>query len=161
MKYIKKMNTKIGTISIIEEDNVIIAVEINKKVKYDEIQVKDTPILKETEKQLKEYLEGTRKNFTVPLNPKGTKFMKEVWTALQEIPYGEIRTYRQIAERIGKPKAARAVGMANHRNPIPIMIPCHRVIGANGKLVGYALGIERKEFLLRLEKEEKCTMLLL
>jgi len=161
MKYIKKMNTKIGTISIIEEDNVIIAVEINKKVKYDEIQVKDTPILKETEKQLKEYLEGTRKNFTVPLNPKGTKFMKEVWTALQEIPYGEIRTYRQIAERIGKPKAARAVGMANHRKPIPIMIPCHRVIGANGKLVGYALGIERKEFLLRLEKEEKCTMLLL
>ena len=161
MKYIKKMNTKIGTISIIEEDNAIIAVEVNKKVKYDEIQVKDTPILKETEKQLKEYLEGTRKNFTVPLNPKGTKFMKEVWTALQEIPYGEIRTYRQIAERIGKPKAARAVGMANHRNPIPIMIPCHRVIGANGKLVGYALGIERKEFLLRLEKEEKCTMLLL
>ena len=161
MKYIKKMNTKIGTISIIEEDNVIIAVEINKKVKYDEIQVKDTPILKETEKQLKEYLEGTRKNFTVPLNPKGTKFMKEVWTALQEIPYGEARTYGQIAQRVGKPKAARAVGMANHRNPIPIMIPCHRVIGANGKLVGYALGIERKEFLLRLEKEEKCTMLLL
>lgn len=161
MKYIKKMNTKIGTISIIEEDNAIIAIEINKKMKYDEMEAKDTPILRETEKQLKEYLEGARKNFTVPLNPKGTKFMKEVWTALQEIPYGEIRTYHQIAERIGNPKAARAVGMANHRNPIPIIIPCHRVIGVNGKLVGYALGIERKEFLLQLEKEKKCTMLLL
>lgn len=150
MKYIKQIHTKLGNIAIIEEDNKIIAIEINKKIEEEMVQ-KETPLLKETEKQLLEYLEGRRKTFTVPLNPKGTKFMKQVWTALQEIPYGEVRTYGQIAQTVGKPKAARAVGMANHRNPIPIIIPCHRVIGSNGKLVGYALGIEMKEFLLKLE----------
>ncbi len=154
MKYVKYTNTKIGNMAIIEEYNKIIAIEINQPKKEDIIQ-KDTPLLKETEKQLLEYLEGKRKVFDVPLNPKGTKFMKEVWTALQEIPYGETKTYGQIAQRIGKPKAARAVGMANHRNPIPIIIPCHRVIGSNGKLVGYALGMEKKEFLLMLEGIDK------
>ena len=150
MKYVKYTNTKIGNIAIIEEDGKIIAIEINKKIQEDIIQ-KETPLLKETEKQLLEYLEGKRKTFDVPLNPKGTKFMKKVWTALHEIPYGEVKTYGQIAKKIGNPKAARAVGMANHRNPIPIMIPCHRVIGSNGKLVGYALGMDRKKFLLKLE----------
>lgn len=150
MKYIKYMNTIIGNIAIIEEEDKIVAIEINKEIKEDVIQ-EETILLKEVEKQLLEYLEGKRKNFDVPLNPKGTKFMKEVWTALQEIPYGEVRTYGQIAKKIGKPKAARAVGMANHRNPIPIIIPCHRVIGGNGKLVGYALGMDMKEFLLKLE----------
>lgn len=154
MKYVKYTNTKIGNIAIIEEDEKIIAIEIDKEIEEDMVQ-KDTPLLKETEKQLLEYLEGKRKTFTVPLNPKGTKFMKEVWTALQEIPYGEVRTYGQIAKKIGKPKAARAVGMANHKNPIPIIIPCHRVIGSNGKLVGYALGMKKKEFLLTLEGIDK------
>ena len=154
MKYVKYNNTKIGNMAIIEEDDKIIAIEINQPIKEDIMQ-KDTPLLKETEEQLLEYLEGKRKAFDVPLNPKGTKFMKEVWTALQEIPYGETKTYGQIAQRIGKPKAARAVGMANHRNPIPIIIPCHRVIGSNGKLVGYALGMEKKEFLLTLEGIDK------
>lgn len=154
MKYVKYTNTKIGNMAIIEEDNKIIAIEINQPIKEDIMQ-KDTPLLKETEEQLLEYLEGKRKVFQVPLNPKGTKFMKEVWTALQEIPYGETKTYEQIAQRIGKPKAARAVGMANHRNPIPIIVPCHRVIGSNGKLVGYALGMEKKEFLLTLEGIDK------
>ena len=154
MKYVKYTNTKIGNMAIIEEDDKIIAIEINQPIKEDIMQ-KDTPLLKETEEQLLEYLEGKRKVFQVPLNPKGTKFMKEVWTALQEIPYGETKTYGQIAQRIGKPKAARAVGMANHRNPIPIIIPCHRVIGSNGKLVGYALGMEMKEFLLTLEGIDK------
>lgn len=150
MKYIKQIYTKLGNTAIIEEDNKITAIEINKKIQEEMVQ-KETPLLKETEKQLLEYLEGRRKTFDVPLNPKGTKFMKQVWTALQEIPYGEVRTYGQIAQTVGKPKAARAVGMANHRNPIPIIIPCHRVIGSNGKLVGYALGMEMKEFLLKLE----------
>lgn len=154
MKYVKYTNTKIGNMAIIEEDNKIIAIEINQEIR-ENIMQKETPLLKETGKQLLEYLEGKRKNFTVPLNPKGTKFMKEVWTALQEIPYGETRTYGQIAQRIGKPKAARAVGMANHRNPIPIIIPCHRVIGSNGKLVGYALGMKMKKFLLTLEGIDK------
>ncbi|MCI8470167.1 MAG: methylated-DNA--[protein]-cysteine S-methyltransferase [Clostridia bacterium] len=152
MKYIKNMNTKIGMITIIEEENQIIAIEINKK-REEECIKKDTLLLKETEKQLMEYLEGKRREFNVPLNPKGTKFMKAVWTALQDIPYGEVRTYKQIAEKVGNPKAARAVGMANHRNPIPIMIPCHRVIGSNGKLVGYALGMEKKRYLLEWEKK--------
>lgn len=146
------MNTKIGMITIIEEENQIIAIEINKK-REEECIKKDTLLLKETEKQLMEYLEGKRREFNVPLNPKGTKFMKAVWTALQDIPYGEVRTYKQIAEKVGNPKAARAVGMANHRNPIPIMIPCHRVIGSNGKLVGYALGMEKKRYLLEWEKK--------
>lgn len=150
MKYIKQIHTKLGNIAIVEEDNKIITIEIHKKIEEKMVQ-KETPLLKEIEKQLLEYLEGRRKTFTVPLNPKGTKFMKQVWTALQEIPYGEVRTYGQIAQTVGKPKAARAVGMANHRNPIPIIIPCHRVIGSNGKLVGYALGMEMKEFLLKLE----------
>ena len=151
MKYIKQIHTKLGNIAIVEENNKIITIEINKKIE-EEMAQKETPLLKETEKQLLEYLEGRRKTFTVPLNPKGTKFMKQVWTALQEIPYGEVRTYGQIAQTVGKPKAARAVGMANHINPIPIIIPCHRVIGSNGKLVGYALGMEMKEFLLKLER---------
>ncbi len=154
MKYVKYTNTKIGNMAIIEENNSIIEIQMNKKIE-EQISQKDTPLLKETEKQLLEYLEGKRKAFDVPLNPKGTKFMKEVWTALQEIPYGQTRTYGQIAKRIGKPKAARAVGMANHRNPIPIITPCHRVIGSNGKLVGYALGMEMKEFLLTLEGIDK------
>lgn len=156
MKYIKYMNTKVGSIAIIEEDNQIIEIQINQKVESD-IVSKDTPLLNETQKQLKEYFEGKRKNFDVPLNPKGTKFMKEVWTALQNIPYGEVRTYGQIAQEVGNPKASRAVGMANHRNPIPIIIPCHRVIGSNGKLVGYALGMEMKEYLLEWEKKT-CMM---
>lgn len=153
MKYIKYMDTNIGSIAILEEDNKIIEIQINKEIENSNAIQKDTPLLKEAEKQLKEYLEGKRKKFDVPLNPKGTNFMKEVWTALQDITYGEVRTYQQIAEQIGKPKAVRAVGMANHRNPIPIIIPCHRVIGSNGKLVGYALGMEMKKFLLEWEKK--------
>ncbi len=153
MKYIKYMNTKIGNIAILEENKKIIEIQINKDIEDSNIMEEDTPLLKETEKQLEEYLEGKRKTFDVPLNPKGTKFMKEVWTALQDIPYGEVRTYQQIAEKVGNPKAARAVGMANHKNPIPIIIPCHRVIGTNGKLVGYALGMDMKKFLLEWEKK--------
>lgn len=152
MKYIKNINTKIGSMSIVEEDNKIVEIRNHKNVEENAVK-KNTQLLKETEKQLNEYFEGKRKKFDVPLNPKGTKFMKDVWTALQDIPYGEVRTYQQIAEKVGNPKASRAVGMANHRNPIPIIIPCHRVIGSNGKLVGYALGMDRKKFLLEWEKE--------
>lgn len=152
MKYIKNINTKIGNMAIIEENNKIIEIAINKKIDY-KITEKETPLLNETEKQIIEYLEGKRRKFNVPLNPKGTNFMKQVWTILQEIPYGEVTTYGQIAQKLGKPKTARAVGMANHKNPIPIIIPCHRVIGSNGKLIGYALGMDMKKFLLEWEKE--------
>lgn len=101
--------------------------------------------------QITEYLEGTRRNFTLPLAPQGTPFQQKVWDALRTIPYGETRCYREIAEMIGNPKACRAVGMANNRNPIIILIPCHRVIGRNGSLVGYGCGLDVKQRLLELE----------
>lgn len=101
--------------------------------------------------QLEAYFAGNLKAFKVKLAPEGTEFQKSVWAALQKIPYGETRTYGEIAKNIGNPKASRAVGLANSRNPISIIIPCHRVIGADGKLTGYASGLDIKEFLLKLE----------
>ena len=108
-------------------------------------------ILREAARQLGEYLEGRRQTFELPLNPQGTSFQKKVWQALRDIPYGETRTYGQIAKEVGSPKGARAVGMACHNNPIIIVTPCHRVVGANGALTGFACGLEMKEFLLKLE----------
>ena len=102
--------------------------------------------------QLMEYFAGKRSMFELPLRPEGTAFQKQVWQALQEIPYGETRTYGEIAKAVGRPKAARAVGMANHQNPICIVIPCHRVIGAKGRLTGYTGGMEKKRRLLELER---------
>lgn len=102
--------------------------------------------------QLEEYLAGKRREFSVPLSPRGTPFQQRVWNALCAIPYGETRSYRQIAEAVGNPAACRAVGMANNRNPIAILIPCHRVVGADGSLVGYAAGLETKRRLLELER---------
>lgn len=150
MKYSKVINTKIGKITLVEEDNAIIEMCINHETKL-KTTSKETKLLEEAKKQLEEYLARKRKVFSVPLNPQGTDFMRKVWTTLKEIPYGEVKTYGQIAKEIGNPKAARAVGMANHKNPIPIFIPCHRIIGSNNKLVGYALGIELKQNLLKLE----------
>lgn len=109
-------------------------------------------LLAQTARELEEYFAGGRRTFTVPLAPAGTDFQRKVWTALRTIPYGETVSYGDIARRIGKPGAAIAVGQANSRNPIPIIVPCHRVIGADGKLVGYAGGLEIKKALLRLEK---------
>lgn len=150
MKYSKVINTKIGKITLVEEDNAIIEMCINHETKL-KTTSKETKLLEEAKNQLEEYLARKRKVFSVPLNPQGTDFMRKVWTTLKEIPYGEVKTYGQIAKEIGNPKAARAVGMANHKNPIPIFIPCHRIIGSNNKLVGYALGIELKQNLLKLE----------
>ena len=106
-------------------------------------------------KELEEYFKGKRKEFTVPCRPEGTDFQKRVWEALTRIPYGETRTYKEIAAEAGNPKASRAVGMANNKNPVPIIIPCHRVIGSDGKLTGYAGGLGVKEFLLNLERENR------
>lgn len=102
--------------------------------------------------QLGEYFAGTRREFLLPLHPSGTAFQQSVWRALLRIPYGETRSYRQIAEAVGRPAACRAVGMANHCNPIPFVIPCHRVVGANGSLTGYAGGLEMKRKLLAMEQ---------
>ena len=114
----------------------------------------DSPVLVEAARQLAEYFRGARKVFDLPLRPIGTEFQLRVWRALREIPFGETRTYGDIARRLGRPGAARAVGMANHRNPLPIFIPCHRVVGANGALTGYAGGLMRKRALLQLERGE-------
>lgn len=103
--------------------------------------------------QITEYLEGQRREFDFPCRLRGTEFQQKVWRALRAIPYGETRTYGEIAAAVGNPKAARAVGMANHQNPVLIAVPCHRVIGADGSLVGYGSGLDMKEALLRLEKE--------
>ena len=110
-----------------------------------------SPVLCEGERQLAEYFAGKRRSFDLPLEPRGTEFQKAVWRALCEIPYGGTATYGEIAVKIGNPKACRAVGMANNRNPIAIIVPCHRVIGADGRLTGYAGGLDKKEFLLKLE----------
>ena len=150
MKYIKYVETELGKIGIIEENNYIVKISIGEE-KEQGIEQKDTPLLLNATTQIKEYLENKRKNFELPLNPKGTEFMKKVWNELLKIPYGQTRTYKQIAEAIGNKKAARAVGMANNKNPMPIIIPCHRVVGANGSLVGYALGLDMKKYLLKLE----------
>jgi len=109
-------------------------------------------IFKITQQELDEYFSGTRKTFTVPLKTKGTPFQKLVWDALRQIPYGETRSYEDIAIQIGNPKACRAIGMANNRNAIGIIIPCHRVIGKDGSLVGYAGGLDKKIALLELER---------
>ena len=149
MIYQFSYETKLGSVTIIEEDGALLAITTHRAYKGKRL---ETSLIKEAYRQLSEYLIGERKSFDLPLKPRGTVFQLQVWKALCDIPYGETRSYKQIAEAIGNPKAVRAVGMANNRNPILIVVPCHRVIGANGKLVGYGAGIEKKEFLLKLEK---------
>lgn len=145
--------TRLGKIMIVEDSNQIIKLLLIDEFYDCEVMINETEGLKQAGKQLLEYLDGKRIDFTIPLNAEGTDFQKRVWDKLREIPYGETRSYKQIAEAIGNPKASRAVGMANNRNPIMLMIPCHRVIGSNGSLVGYAGGLPLKEALLKLEKE--------
>ena len=148
MIYHYTYDTELGSVTFVEEDGALLVISTCRSC---EGVCLETALIKEAHRQLCEYLKGEGKEFDLPLNPKGTDFQKRVWKALCEIPYGETRSYKQIAETIGNPKAVRAVGMANHRNPLLIVVPCHRVIGADGKLVGYAAGIDKKVFLLRLE----------
>lgn len=154
MEYKFIYKTQLGRIKIVESENCITNIQFIDKyaIHYDESnESKETPLIIQAVTQLEEYIAGSRKNFILPINPKGTEFQKSVWNILQTIPYGEHWSYKQVAIKLGKPTAARAVGMANNKNPIPIIIPCHRVIGANGDLVGYAGGLVIKEKLLKLE----------
>ena len=112
-----------------------------------------SPVLEQAARELEKYFAGAMRAFTVPLSPEGTEFQKKVWEALCTIPYGETRSYGEIAAQIGNPKAYRAVGGANNKNPIMIFIPCHRVIGADGSLVGFGGGIDAKKFMLDLERK--------
>lgn len=143
--------TPIGKIGIAEQDGYITNVFFGKTVVPKEYVVKETPILKKAYTQLAEYFNGNRKVFDLPFQLEGTDFEKQVWNALFDIPYGEMRTYKQIAEQLGEPNACRAVGRANGLNPISLFYPCHRVIGSNGKLTGYAGGLSTKQYLLEQE----------
>lgn len=153
MKVQFQYQTDLGMLYIVQEDDAIAEVGILQPNEIIQYEKKETPLIQNAYQQLKEYFQGERQTFQLPLTPKGTPFQQKVWNILQTIPYGETWSYLQMAKAIGNPKACRAVGMANHRNPIGIIIPCHRVIGSNGNLVGYASGLDRKRYLLNLEKE--------
>lgn len=147
------MDSPIGELTLVEEDGALSEVRFGNR--SENLALTDTPLLSQAKQELSEYFNGARKTFTLPLRPKGTPFQQSCWQALSRIPYGETRTYGQQAAQIGHPKACRAVGMANHRNPLPVLIPCHRVSGANGKLTGYAGGLKNKEILLQIERMNK------
>jgi len=150
MKYAAVMESPIGLLTLVEENGVLYEVRFGEK--HEELVLCETPLLKKAVQELNEYFGRRRKTFTIPLNPKGTPFQQRCWNALLQIPYGETRTYGQQAAMIGNPKACRAVGMGNHMNPLPIFIPCHRVVGKNGTLTGYAGGLPIKEKLLNIER---------
>ena len=151
--YFKIYDTVIGKIIIEESEEKISRIEIvNGTEKFEGKEEKETKLINKTYKELDEYFNSKRKKFDIPLKIEGTEFQKKVWNALLEIPYGETRSYLDIAKRVGNPKASRAVGMANHNNKIIIIIPCHRVRGSKKKLVGYAGGLDVKEKLLKLEQ---------
>ncbi|MDR1459196.1 MAG: methylated-DNA--[protein]-cysteine S-methyltransferase [Bacteroidales bacterium] len=145
--------TPFGSIWIAEENHSI--VRIKYKIGNSNMAKKETELIQETYKELGEYFSGKRKTFDVPIQLIGTPFQKRVWSALQTIPYGEVWSYKQLAEAVDLPKGFRAVGMANNQNPISIIVPCHRVIGIDGNLVGYAGGLDIKRKLLEIEQNNK------
>ena len=151
MPFITLHDTPIGPLTVVADDSAVTSVCFG--TKSGSLDAAATPLLLAAKAELLAYFEGTLRNFSVPMQPQGSAFSLRVWEALCDVPYGECVSYGEIAAKIGSPKAARAVGMANHRNPIPIIIPCHRVVGASGKLVGYAGGLAIKKTLLRLERE--------
>ena len=142
--------TILGLIGIRANDSAVTGILLRPQGFID---LRENSLTKSMAQQLREYLAGERRNFTVDISFKGTAFQQEVWRALQTIPYGETRSYSQIAVSLGRPRACRAVGGANHCNPLPIVIPCHRVIGRSGSLTGYAGGLELKNRLLELEQK--------
>lgn len=152
MKKTGYFNTHIGVISIVQEEGGISRIQFGVD-NLTEFDLEQTDLMRSAAAQISEYFAGKRKVFDLPLHLRGTEFQLSVWRALQTIPYGETRSYKEIAALIGKERGVRAVGMANNRNPIAIIVPCHRVIGAGGDLVGYAVGLEVKRFLLELEKK--------
>lgn len=151
-----KLDSPVGTLTLVATDAGLAAIlwenDRPHRVRLD-IAAEDAthPVLVEAARQLKEYFAGRRTTFDLKLDPEGTPFQRRVWNALLTIPFGETRSYAQIAEQIGNPSAVRAVGAANGRNPISIVTPCHRVIGSTGKLTGFAGGLETKARLLALE----------
>ena len=153
MKKVFSYDTPLGRIGIAEENSFITNLYFEEDIPFIEnCTFGETAVLREAGRQMEEYFQGERREFRLRLLPEGTEFMRSVWEELSRIPYGETRSYKDIAQNIGSPLAFRAVGQANNRNPVPIFIPCHRVIGSKGQLVGYGGGLGRKEYLLKLEK---------
>ena len=148
-----------GTLMLLSDGQALKRLEF---IDADQFQPKDSwnkksdPVLQRARKQLAEWCSGTRQSFDLPLAPDGTDFQKQAWQQLSQIPFGQTRSYSQQAEALGNPRAARAVGAANGKNPIPLIIPCHRVVGRNGSLTGYAYGLAIKKLLL--EFEEKALL---
>lgn len=150
MKRFVVVQSPVGDLTLTEENGALTGLYFGRRSLEGEEGL--TALLERASRQLEEYFAGKRKRFDLPLSLWGTEFQRQVWAALRDIPYGETRSYGQIAQAVGRPKAVRAVGMANHRNPISIIVPCHRVVGADGSLIGYGGGLENKKFLLALER---------
>ena len=148
MKY-DYLQTPLGWLKIVATDQALVEIDF---VTQPEKSVAPNRITNKARTQLQEYFSAERKVFDLPLDPQGTNFQKQVWQALQQVPFGQTRSYRQIAQMINNPRAVRAVGLANGKNPIPIIIPCHRIIAASGELGGYSAGLWRKEWLLKHER---------
>ena len=147
------MNSPMGPLTVASTEKGIASIQFGNTLP--EGVVAEPSVIHETVEQLSEYFEGKRTQFELPLDVEGTDFQKSVWNELQRIPYGETRSYGEIAKAIGRPGAARAVGMANHENPLAVVIPCHRVVGSNGSLTGYAGGLHLKAQLLSIESRHR------
>ena len=150
MRYVMRVDTPVGEMWLVQDGDALTELRLPGDA-MPEGEPKETPLLKDAASQLFEYFAGRRARFDLPLKPEGTEFRRAVWAALLKIPAGETASYGDIARAIEKPKASRAVGSANHFNPLPVFIPCHRIIGSGGALVGYGGGLNLKEKLLALE----------
>jgi methylated-DNA-[protein]-cysteine S-methyltransferase len=153
----KTIESPVGELKLVASDKGLVAIlwenDSPRRVRLTELVANEKhPVLIETEQQLDEYFAGKRKAFSVALDMRGTRFQQDVWAALLAIPFGETRSYGQLAKQLGNPRASRAVGAANGKNPVSIIVPCHRVIGSSGKLTGFAGGLDTKAQLLNLEK---------
>jgi methylated-DNA-[protein]-cysteine S-methyltransferase len=148
---VQYLDSPIGTLRLVSNGSQLTAIEFEDQYSEDDGREVRDAVLAACAEQLTDYFAARRRSFKLPLAARGTPFQQSVWSALARIPYGELRSYRDIAHSIGNPAAVRAVGAANGRNPLPIVVPCHRVIGSNGTLTGFAGGLAAKSFLLRLE----------
>ncbi len=165
MYFYQSINSPLGKLHLVADQNFLVALYTEHDLKNEELsplmrvakKSLENNILTQAKLELEEYFSGERIKFTVPLNPRGTQFQTQAWNALVKIPYGKVWSYGEQAKFLNKPQAQRAVGGANGKNPIPIIIPCHRVVGSTGKLTGFSGGMEMKIFLLKHEGHKLDT----
>ena len=160
IKHLSSHNSPVGALRLIEQDGRILQLAFESEASpMEDVEVGETELSQQAWLQLDEYFTGKRKAFDLPLSPRGTPFMTDVWAELGRIPHGETRSYGEIATAVGNPRACRAVGQAVNRNPIPILIPCHRVVGSTGALTGFRVGLSLKARLLEIEKQDEDILL--